>query len=141
MCDDVPIGRIVFDDQEALARQLRLGRLPGRRHDSSSSPSRYREVKRGALAGVAFDPDLPPEQFGQALANGQAQPGAAVMASGGGVNLLERLKQTALPIQRDADAGVPKREMQQPLVGVAEKIGVRLMPGGDAARSVPGRDR
>ena len=30
--------------------------------------------------------------------------------------------------------------MQQPLVGVADKIGVRLMPEGNVARSVPGGD-
>ena len=92
-------------------------------------------MKRGALAGVAFDPDLPPEQLGQAFADGQAQPGAAVVASGGGIDLLERLEQAALPVQRDADAGVAHGEMQQPLFGVAEKIGVLLVAERDAARS------
>ena len=106
-CDDAPIGRIVLDHQEALARELRLWRLPGGRHDRGRSPGRHSEMKSSAFAGVAFNPDFAPKQLSQAFANGQAQPGAAKMASGGGVNLLERLEQTVLSIQRDADAGVP----------------------------------
>ena len=36
--DDAAIGRIVFDDQEALACELRLGRLPGGRHGGGRQP-------------------------------------------------------------------------------------------------------
>ena len=79
-----------------------------------------------------------PQQLGQMFADGQAQPGATVMASGGRVDLLKRSEQAALPVQRDADAGVAHREMQQPLVGVAEKLGVLLVAERDVALSAPG---
>ena len=92
-------------------------------------------MEGGALAGVALDPDLAAQQLGQAFADGQAQPGAAVVASGGGVHLLERLEQAALLVQRDADAGVAHGEMQQPLLRVAEEIGVLLVAERDVARS------
>ena len=84
-------------------------------------------MKGGAFAGVALDPDLSAQQLGQAFADGQAQPGAAVVASGGGIHLLERFEQAALPVQRDADAGVAHGEMQQPLFRVAEEVGVLLV--------------
>src|ERR1019366_3065115 len=77
-----------------------------------------------ALAGIALDPDLPSKQLGQAFGDGQAQPRAAVVASGGGIDLLKRFEQAALPIQRDPDAGIAYREMEQPLFRVAEKVGV-----------------
>ena len=92
------------------------------------------EMEGGAFAGVALDPDLAAQQLGQAFADGQAQAGAAVVARGGGIHLLEGLEQPVLPVQRDADAGVAHREMKQPLFGMAEEIGVRLLAEGLLAR-------
>ncbi len=53
-------------------------------------------------------------QLGQALADGQAQAGAAEPTSSGGVGLTEGLEQPAHAIRRDADARVAHGEDQQP---------------------------
>ena len=138
--DDAPVGGVVFDDQQALAGELRLRGLPGRRRGGGGGPGQNGEMERGALAGIALDPDLAAHQLGQALADGQAQAGAAVMAGGGGIHLLERFEQAVLLVQRDADAGVAHGEMQQPLLGMAEKLGVLLVPERDVARAARRRE-
>ena len=84
------------------------------------------EMKCGAFAGIAFHPDLAAHQFDQPLADRQAESGAAIMAGGGGIHLLERFEQPVLLVEWNADAGVAHREMQQPLLGMAQKIGVLL---------------
>ena len=58
--------------------------------------------------------DLTAHQLGQALADGQAQPGAAIAACGGGVGLLEALEQAILICSgRQANTGVAHLEAQQ----------------------------
>ena len=64
------------------------------------------ERERAALAGRADQLDLAAEQRGQLAADGQTQAGAAVLAAGAGVGLLERLEDEPLLFRRDADAGV-----------------------------------
>src|ERR1035441_81915 len=93
-------------------------------------------MEGGPFAGVALDPNLSAHQLSQAFGNRQAQPGAAVVASRGGINLLKRFEQAVLPVQRDADAGVTHGEMEQPLFRMADKIGVLLMSEWDVARAV-----
>ena len=55
--------------------------------------SRAVKQKRAALARLALDPDLAAHQLGQLLADRQAEAGAAVLARGRGVGLLEGLEQ------------------------------------------------
>ena len=50
--------------------------------------------------------DFAAEQHGQFAADGEAQAGAAVLARGAGVGLLEGLEDEPLLLRRDADAGV-----------------------------------
>ena len=64
------------------------------------------EGEGAALAGRAAQLDFAAEQAGQFAADGQAQAGAAVLAAGAGVGLLEGLEDDALLFRRDADAGV-----------------------------------
>ena len=67
-----------------------------------------RQVERegAALTGLADQANLAPQQRGQLAADGQAQPGAAELAAGAGVGLLEGLEHQSLLVGRDADAGV-----------------------------------
>ena len=64
------------------------------------------ERERAALAGRADQPDLAAEQRRQLAADREAEAGAAVLAAGAGVGLLERLEDQPLLLGRDADAGV-----------------------------------
>ena len=57
--------------------------------------------------------DLAAHQFGQALADGQAQAGAAIAACGGGVGLLEALEQAIDLLGGQANTGVAHLEAQQ----------------------------
>ena len=67
-----------------------------------------RQVERegAALAGVAAQLDFAAEQVGQFAADGQAETGAAVLAAGARIGLLEGLEDDALFFRRDADAGI-----------------------------------
>ena len=56
--------------------------------------------------GRAAQLDLAAEQAGQLAADRQTEAGAAVLAAGAGVGLLEGLEDDALLLGRDADAGV-----------------------------------
>ena len=78
---------------------LRDGRRPG-------VLERQVEREGAALAGRAAQLDLAAEQVGELAADGEAQAGAAVLAAGAGVRLLERLEDDLLLLGRDADAGV-----------------------------------
>ena len=64
------------------------------------------EGERAALAVDAGQPDLAAQQRRQLAADGQAQAGAAVLARGAGIGLLEGLEDEPLLLRRDADAGV-----------------------------------
>ncbi len=65
-----------------------------------------------ALVGLALRPDPAAHPLGQALADGQAEPGATVAAIRGGVHLAERLEEAVEAVGGDADAGVPDHEVQ-----------------------------
>ena len=64
------------------------------------------ERERAALPVDAGELDLAAEQHGQLAADGEAEAGAAVLARGAGVGLLEGLEDEPLLLRRDADAGV-----------------------------------
>src|SRR5690606_29386249 len=71
-----------------------------------------RQVQRegAALRGGAGQADVAAQQPRQLTADGQPQAGAAVLARGRAVGLLERLEDDLLLLGRDADAGVRYRE-------------------------------
>ena len=60
--------------------------------------------------GLAREADLAAQQRRQLAADRQAEAGAAVLAAGARVGLLERLEDQLLLLGRDADAGVRDRE-------------------------------
>ena len=67
-----------------------------------------RQIERegAALAGRALQLDFAAEQVGQFAADGQAQTGAAELAAGARIGLLEGLEDDALLFRRNADAGI-----------------------------------
>src|SRR5256886_12659534 len=71
-----------------------------------------REGEGAAPARRAVHGDRPAHEGHQPGSDGQAQAGAAVLARGGGVLLLERPEDALLLVGRDADAGVPYGELQ-----------------------------
>src|SRR6516162_5903693 len=81
------------------------------------------------FAGIAVDPDLPAEEFGQSLRDRKAQSGAPVMTRRGGIHLLERFEQSTLLVERNANPGIADREMQQPFLGMAQKVSILLLSG------------
>ena len=96
-------------------RQRRVGRLPRRRAARALARAAtigLRQVERehAARARRADQPDLAAEQLGELARDGQAQAGAAVLAAGRAVGLLERLEDDLLLVGRDADAGVAHLE-------------------------------
>ena len=132
--EDARVVRIVLDDQQygvalldALAvvgdvlfaghRQdadrmglRRIGRAAGDRRGARRVGARVMqrqvEGERAALAVDAGEPDFAAQQHGQLAADGEAEAGAAVLARGAGVGLLEGLEDEPLLLRRDADAGV-----------------------------------
>ena len=69
----------------------------------------------------ALHPHRAAHQLGQALADREAEAGAAVLARGRRVELAELLEQAVGAIGRDADAGVADGDVQ--LVGLAAGLG------------------
>ena len=90
---------------------LRLGRL---RPSRGARRVGHRQVQRerAAPARGRRQPDFAAEQPRQLAADRQAQAGAAVLAAGRAVRLLERLEDDLLLVGGDADAGVGHREGQ-----------------------------
>ncbi len=77
------------------------------------------ERERAALAVDAGEADFAAQEHGQLAADGQAEAGAAVLARGAGVGLLEGLEDEPLLLRRDADAGVLDGEGDD-LLGLAQ---------------------
>ena len=104
-------GPVAFGGAEAL--------LPG----VAGRVVALRQVQRegAAGAGPAHEPDLAAEQSRQLAADGEAEAGAAVLARGRAVGLLEGLEDDLLLDGRDADAGVRDREGNH-LAGVAQLL-------------------
>ncbi len=113
--EDAPIGGVVVDDEHALARELRLRADEVARPGGSQCRDRTldRERERRPLArAVAFRPHASAHQFGEALADREPQPGAAVLARRRRIGLRERLEQPAHAFGRQPDAGVAHGERQ-----------------------------
>src|SRR5579875_2323808 len=82
------------------------GRAPGRRFVDV----RQEERELAAFARRACQLDVPAQEFCDLAAYGQAQPGAAKLAAGGAVGLVEGLEDQLLLVGRDAYSGVDHRE-------------------------------
>src|ERR1051325_6554433 len=126
MSHDSAVRRVVFDQQEIPVGKLWLRGLPCRRRIRCRRDGKDGEMKGRTFAGVALDPNAAAHQFGEPFANGQPEAGAPVVASGGGIDLLERFKKPALSIDGNANTGIADREMQQPIFRIAEKLGIKL---------------
>ena len=89
------------------------------------APTPSQTVKKKVLPtpGLALEPDLAAHQLDQPAADGQAQPGAAVLAGGGHVGLGEGLEQFRRLLRGHADAGVAHGELELHLLaGVFEQF-------------------
>src|SRR5262249_10286640 len=77
----------------------------GRNHRAEIS---LRQVERECAADARFalKADLTAQKPGQLAADREAQPGAAVLAAGGAVRLLEGLEDDFLLVLGNADSGV-----------------------------------
>ena len=128
--EELALGVAGVDDEDAAAEQgggaeLGLaGGLVGGGED--------REVEGGSLVDDALGPHGAAEHLGEALADREAEAGAAVLAGGRVVDLAKRLEQAVHAVGADADAGVGDRELQ--LVargGVAVALGELAGADGD----------
>ena len=81
--------------------------------------------------------DLAAEQARELAADGEAEAGAAVLAAGAGVGLLERLEDDLLLLGRDADAGVGDLERDDRAAPGAGSGGPRSSPLATAATLQP----
>ena len=104
---------VVIHHQNALATQIsRWLQVPRWR----APLQRQGHPKRGAATKLTDNAYLPTHQFGQALANGQAQPCAPIAARGRGISLLEALEQAPHLLWRQPDAGIAHLKAQQHLL-------------------------
>src|SRR5262245_61250202 len=87
--DQVAIGEIVLNHQQALACELRLGILPGRGHQRRRAPRADSKMENRPFPGLALDPNLSAHEFDQAFRNREAKASAAVMARSGRIQLLK----------------------------------------------------
>ena len=111
-----PVGGVVVDDQHAPAlraaaacRRTRAGPAPAA---SPTGASMVKRERRAVARPVALGPHRAAHQLGEALADREAQPGAAVLARGRRIGLAERLEQPADGLGGQADAGVAHRERE-----------------------------
>src|SRR5438132_8629672 len=74
--------------------------IGGRRFEIGS------EIESGAATGLTLHPDAPAHQVHDAGGDGQAQPRAAKLASGGGVRLRKSFKDHRLCFRHDSDSGI-----------------------------------
>ena len=111
---------IVVADRYRLGNRERCHRRRRRRLDSRPAPGaaaqpdvclRQIQGERAAVARAALEHELAAEQPGELAADRETEAGAAVLAAGAAVGLLERLEDDLLLVRRDADAGVatPRR--------------------------------
>ena len=74
------------------------------------------ETEAAAFSGRTAHCNLPLHQFAQAAHNRQPEPGAAVAAGSGGIDLAEGFEQPFARFRRDADPGVAHLAVQFPAV-------------------------
>ena len=115
MCSSRATGSTVIS---AFASTLPV-RAAGRARGRAAVVQRQVEGEGAALSVHAGEADFAAEEHGQFAADRQAETGAAVLARGAGVGLLERLEDQPLLLRRHADAGVFDGERDD-LLGIAE---------------------
>jgi hypothetical protein len=108
---DPAVGSVVVDDQHRQADQAQApGPHPGQRPGRPAEPRG--EVEGTPPAGLALGPDPPAHQLDEPHADGQSQPGPAVLPSGRAVGLDERLEDGPELLRGDADPGVGHTEVE-----------------------------
>ncbi|MNZ63145.1 hypothetical protein D3C78_812840 [compost metagenome] len=110
---------------------LGLTRQHSRQGDALARGELGGEPEAAALAGGAVDPDFAAHQPGQPAGDGEPEAGAAVLAGGGDIGLLEGLEQLLALELGDADAAVLYLEAQQI---AADQLAQHPHPQGDGAR-------
>ena len=109
---DLAVRRVVVHHEEPLAGELRHRA----RHGHASRQLRcFRgelDVEGRSLALLALHPHRPVHQLDETLRDGEPEPGAAVAAGGGGVDLAEGREQPLHPVLGDADPGVANGELE-----------------------------
>ncbi|MNF65956.1 hypothetical protein D3C84_477390 [compost metagenome] len=99
--------------QHAAAAQIQAGQVTG----SVPAPAKASGKPEGAaLARFALHPYLASHQLSQFAGDGESEAGAAVLAGGGAVRLLEGLEQPLLLFLAHADPRVLHRAVQQHLL-------------------------
>src|SRR4030095_16829451 len=110
--EDTAVGFVVVHRENG---QVGPAHVPRRRRVSRvlvHDLERCREMESAALSGFTLDPDLSAHHADQAVGNGEAEAGAAVLAAHGAVGLRERFKNGALLFPGDTDSGISNGEMQ-----------------------------
>ena len=144
---DFATDLVVFGQQDARSTMARAqpglaGRRvvgqPGRRctgrhrrHEAATQPGR--EPEMAAASGCAVGARLATHQLRQPAADRQPQAGAAVLAGGRRIGLLEHLEQPRQRLGSDAGAGVFDREAHQQLLAA-----LLQQPGAQRHRAVLG---
>ena len=105
--DHVPDTGMRRGDDEGLALEDRIGneRLGRQRFLEGNGNLKY-----GAFAFLAFDPDVAAHHLRQFAADGEAEAGAAIFARGGSIDLGEGLEEAVDLVGGNADAGVTNGE-------------------------------
>ena len=133
--EDAAVGGVIVHDEEAQVGELRLGSLGGIRLGGVGGGLEWQvEMESGTLVRDALDPHVAAHEFDEALADGEAETGTAVLPSGRGVGLAEGLEEAIQAGGRDADASVAHGE----LAG-AGSASARASCGARRGRAVPGR--
>ena len=89
-----------------VGSRRRRGPMPPVAAVRASIAQRQVEGERAALPCTLVRLDFAPQQHRQLAADRQAETGAAILARGAGVGLLECLEDQPLLLGRDADSGV-----------------------------------
>src|SRR5689334_15849645 len=73
---------------------------------------RYRERECRAFADLGLDPEAAAVHFDDALGDGEAEPGAALLLGGRGIGLLKLLEDLGLVLLGDARSGIAHRDRE-----------------------------
>jgi len=124
------VDLVVFGNEDAQAAESgqktspRCGHVNGNGHlfgfDRGATLEPCSEPEGAACARRADEPRFATHQFGQSRRDGQAQPGATVLAGGGGIGLLKGVEQLGLLLRRDANAAVLHLKAHQQVILICE---------------------
>ena len=117
--DDAAAG-IVIDHQHALACQLRMQAFVQRGQCVCPLQPGV-EAERAALTQLAFDMDVATHHANQTAADGQAQARSTKTTCGAGVGLCEDVKDQALLVEWNANAGVSDLEVQPDVLVIGRR--------------------